>query len=73
MKTNKLYVSILTFICISLISFSVYSAEYNPDVVVSLQINNPIMKVNGTATEIDVGRGTKPIILNDRTIVPIRT
>ncbi|BAL81003.1 stalk domain-containing protein [Caldisericum exile] len=39
-----------------------------------LQINNPIMYVNGIPEEIDPGRGTSPIIISgwNRTVVPIR-
>lgn len=37
-----------------------------------LQINNPIMTVNGIQEEIDPGRGTVPLIVNGRTLVPIR-
>ncbi|MCC8170103.1 MAG: hypothetical protein LIO59_07085, partial [Oscillospiraceae bacterium] len=37
-----------------------------------MQIDNPVMTVNGAETEIDVGRGTTPVIVNDRTLVPIR-
>jgi len=40
--------------------------------VVSLQIGNEIMVVNGVSQEIDPGKGTKPIIKNGRTLVPIR-
>lgn len=72
MKSSKLYIGILTFICGILLSFSVYAAENTSDVVVSLQINNPIMEVNGQQAEIDVGRGTKPVVIQDRTVVPIR-
>ncbi len=43
------------------------------DIVVSMQINNPIMEVNGNRTEIDKGRGTTPVINNSRTLVPIRS
>jgi hypothetical protein len=39
--------------------------------IVTLQINNPKMKVNGTEKAIDE-QGTKPIIKNNRTLVPIR-
>ncbi len=39
---------------------------------ISMQIDNPIMTVNGTETEIDEGRGTTPVIVNERTLVPIR-
>ena len=37
-----------------------------------LQIDNPIMTVNGTEKEIDPGRGTVPVIDHDRTLVPVR-
>lgn len=37
-----------------------------------LQVGNPMMTVNGTQQEIDPGRGTVPVIVNDRTLVPIR-
>jgi hypothetical protein len=39
--------------------------------IVTLQINNPKMNVNGTEKAIDE-QGTKPIIKNNRTLVPIR-
>lgn len=42
------------------------------DTVVSLQINNPVMYVNGCGQELDEGEGTKPVIINGRTLVPIR-
>ncbi len=45
---------------------------YESDIVVSMQINNPIMRINGQETEIDKGRNTTPIISNSRTLVPIR-
>lgn len=37
-----------------------------------LQIGNPYMVVNGVRQEIDPGRGTTPIILYGRTVLPIR-
>ena len=40
--------------------------------VITLQINNPNMYVNGVKQEIDPGRGTVPMIVSDRTILPIR-
>ena len=36
-----------------------------------LQIGSPIMAVNGTEQNIDA-EGTVPVIVNDRTLVPIR-
>lgn len=50
----------------------VCGADTGSDVIVSLQINNPIMEVNGAPTEIDAGRGTMPVVVNGRTLVPIR-
>ena len=43
-------------------------------ITIEIQIDNPIMTVNGLKMEIDPGRGTTPVILKewDRTIVPIR-
>lgn len=42
------------------------------DVVVRLTIDNPLMEVNGADAEIDPGRDTKPLIIQGRTLVPIR-
>jgi len=46
--------------------------QHKSDIIVSLQIDNPMMEINGVKTEIDVGRGTKPVVINGRTLVPIR-
>ena len=40
--------------------------------VLTLQIGNPMMTVNGTQQEIDPGAGTAPIAQNGRTFLPIR-
>lgn len=40
-------------------------------IVIVLHINDPKMTVNGQEKEIDPGRGTKPTIVNSRTLVPI--
>ena len=37
-----------------------------------LHINDPIMQVDGNSMEIDPGKGTAPVVLNGRTLVPIR-
>ena len=37
-----------------------------------MQIDNPIMDVNGTLVEVDPGRGTAPVLRQDRTVLPIR-
>ncbi len=48
-------------------------ASNMPDIVVKMQIDNPLMEINGVKTEIDVGLTTAPVIKNDRTLVPIRS
>lgn len=40
--------------------------------ILTLQIANPLMQVNGMDTEIDPGNGTSPLIVSGRTLVPIR-
>ncbi len=42
------------------------------DFLLTMQVGNPMMTVNGTESEIDPGRGTVPVIQNDRTLVPVR-
>lgn len=42
----------------------------NPEIV--LQLDNPYMTVAGTKKEIDPGKGTKPVLIKDRTLLPIR-
>lgn len=42
------------------------------DITIILQIDNPIMTVNGIEKEIDPSMGTVPVIVNDRTLLPVR-
>lgn len=66
-------ISTLVLLISILLSVSVFAYNsYESDVVVSLQIDNPVMNVNGVQSEIDTGRGTKPVVINGRTFVPIR-
>ncbi len=71
-KKIKLY----AFLCVllgCLISCSFALAEsFDSDVVVSMQINNPVMEINGRECEIDFGQSTTPVINGGRTLVPIR-
>lgn len=46
--------------------------EEKVDFLLTMQIGNPMMTVNGTESEIDPGRGTVPVVQNDRTLVPVR-
>ncbi|MEQ8201423.1 MAG: stalk domain-containing protein [Syntrophomonadaceae bacterium] len=48
---------------------------YKPDLAaqtIVLKIGDPNMTVNGSRQEIDPGRGTAPVIVDDRTVLPIR-
>lgn len=47
-------------------------ADTNENVSIVLQIGNPIMTVNGDEKEIDEGTDTAPVIIDGRTLVPIR-
>lgn len=60
-----------TVMLLSLFSISSF-ADLNETTVV-LQVDNPIMTVDGKETEIDSGFGTSPVIQNNRTLVPVRT
>ncbi len=71
MKIKKLISILFILLLCSLIS-TVVLAGAPEDVIVSLQIDNPMMEVNGENAEIDLGRGTKPMIIEGRTLVPIR-
>jgi len=73
-KQIKKQIFSLLLVCSVLISFvpAGFAGVANEDVVVSLQIGNPMMQVNGVQAEIDAGRGTAPVVIDGRTLVPIR-
>lgn len=62
------------FLCILLCAFNITAcaAEATDNLTIILQIDNSVMQVNGVEKEIDPGRGTTPILQNDRTLLPIR-
>lgn len=70
----KKIITLLVALCVimSCSLFSAFAAETS-DISISLQIDNPIMTVNGTETEVDEGRETAPVIRNSRTLMPVRT
>lgn len=71
-KYNKLLLIIITIICSICLSGAAFASD-DGDIVVSLCIDNPIMKINGVKTEIDTGRDTSPLVIDGRTLVPIRS
>ena len=72
MKNRKKLLVIAIFLCSLLIWTPAMADGNDADVIVSLQIDNPMMQVNGVQSEIDAGRGTTPVVMDDRTLVPIR-
>ena len=72
MKKYKLSFSYFIIVFCSVFMFHSYVKADFEDVVVNLQINNPMMEVNGLVSEVDTGRRTTPVIINGRTLVPIR-
>ena len=69
--TKAFLTTFLIFICSICISFSASAAD-GSDIVVSLRIYDPVMVINGVEAEIDAGRGTEPMVIDGRTLVPIR-
>ena len=49
-----------------------FAQGYEPDVIVSMQIGNPVMQINGEDASIDNSKITSPIIIENRTLVPVR-
>jgi len=48
------------------------ASDISNNFILTMQINNSVMTVNGVQKEIDEGKGTTPVIVNSRTLVPIR-
>ena len=58
------------FFTVILSSLNAYAGAYS-DIILSLQINNPVMTINGANAEID-SNNTTPVVKNGRTLVPVR-
>ena len=67
-KLISIILSVSIFCVLSLCGF----AAENSDFTMTMRIDDPVMTVNGAQQEIDPGRGTAPVIVSDRTLVPIR-
>lgn len=73
----KKILSMLLIFCLMTVFTTGCSAAQQPEEnanepVITLQIGNPMMTVDGTEREIDPGRGTAPVIETDRTLLPVR-
>lgn len=62
----------LLSLILSLSCFAVFAADETANLTISLQIGTPRMTINGVEKEIDPCRGTVPVIINDRTLLPVR-
>lgn len=73
----KKIVSIITILLLSTVNFvgcadEETTAQTIENIEIILQIGNPVMTVNGTEKEIDPSMGTAPVIINNRTLLPVR-
>ncbi len=80
MKIKRIFALILTLVMMCS-AIGCFAAENDAVLIpemdaaageITLQIDNPMMTVSGEKAEIDPGRGTAPVIIGDRTLVPIR-
>lgn len=71
---KKLLCMMLTLLfCFSAFTACAVGAENaGDDMTIQLQIGSSRMVVNGTEKEIDPGRNTVPVVVNDRTLLPAR-
>ena len=65
-------VSVILTIAMVFTLLGAFTVRADEDFTLTMQIDNPVMTVNGTEQEIDEGNGTTPVIVNERTLVPIR-
>ena len=77
-KKGIAFVVAMIIICIAFASVVVINNRSegafaaDSETVITLQIDNPNMTVNGQSEEIDPGRGTTPVVVSERTLVPVR-
>lgn len=71
MKKLLSIVLALTFV-VSMVTGCFAAESSGTDFTLTMQIGNPMMTVNGAEQEIDPGRGTVPVLQNERTLVPVR-
>lgn len=71
-RNNLIFLTLVLLFNIIFFNINAASAQESNNVVINLQIGNPIMTVNDEQIEIDSGKGTAPVVINDRTLVPIR-
>ena len=73
----KKAISILVSICSMFTICGITGCAADEDAVqknteIVLRIGDPMMTINGAEKEIDPGMGTSPVIINERTLLPVR-
>jgi rhodanese-related sulfurtransferase len=68
---KKRYSAILVLLTLVL-CLALAASAFAGTKTVTLKIGDPNLTVDGVKQEVDPGRGTKPVIVNGRTLVPIR-
>lgn len=68
----KKFFSFISAIILMCSMFTGCVSAMQPGIVIKLEIDNPIMTVNGVEKEIDSENSTAPLIVDGRTLVPIR-
>lgn len=71
MKKKTLPIFLMLLFLFTAFTAVTYAAANN-DLVITLQIDDSMMRVNGVEKEIDAGMATKPTIINDRILLPVR-
>ena len=82
-KTKKsiAFIAVMAVICLAFGMFAWQASRPQTETalaagegqIITLQIDNPVMTINGEEREIDPGRGTAPVLVNDaRTLLPVR-
>ncbi len=69
---KKKMLLIMMCLLVSLPCAYAFAAERADNPTIVLQIDHPLMTINGVDTEIDQGRGTTPTIVEGRTLLPLR-
>lgn len=70
-KTVSLILAMVMICAFTLTGCAAGETETNETMKIVLQIGNPIMTVNGAEKPID-DEGTAPVIINERTLLPVR-
>lgn len=64
---------LLAVLMVLIVTFSSVLPALAEMISLSLKVGDPYMMVGSARFELDPGRGTKPVIINGRTLIPVRT